>query len=256
MSSYFDSKLLDEYDTIVFGPFIGDLYWEYLRWQSFIRWYTRLYPNKHYEIWTRNTRESLYLGIRANMITLDFTAEKYWDYVPEAYRLKGYPDEVRKDFIESVESLYTDEVLVLHPPYIDRDDFFNPQQMNKELLVSQKALCTINNILNSNPDKIPVVLAPSRNEDSVCERFWKQTYEKIANVGKHIVFIVGEKGIIEPDKKYPDFHIINDFKIIDEFGLSLCAIVSVKQIKGSVNNPYYQISKHIDFVKIVDENTF
>jgi hypothetical protein len=254
MSGYFDSKLLDEYDSIVFGLFFGDLYWEYAKWQSFIRWYIQNHPTKYYEIWTRNNRKNLYSDIKANIMTLNCTIEHLWKYEPEGYKLKGYPEPLKESFIEAIEGLYTDGTLVFNSPYIDRDDFFDPKQMNMNLSFNTHCNQMIKNCCSSSPDKIPIVLAPPREGNSISEKSWQEKYEKIAKVEKYIVFIVGERGIITPVEKYPSFYVLKDWVegCNDNFGLSLCAILNCIFIEGSIKNPFYRISEHLAHINRVE----
>lgn len=257
MASYFDPSMLNDFDFIVFGPFWGDLYWEYAKWQSFIRWYTLLNPDKTYEIWTRKERVELYTDIKATIYKLESTSEVWRDYEPEGYKLKNFPEDRRLEVMKAVDSIYTEDVCVYHPPYVDRADFFNPKQMNMDLFFNNENYRKVNCIVAKSPDKRPITLFPPLKKDSIVEDKWQKAYENIAKVGEYIVFVVGEGNIIKPKEKYLDFYLAED-ETKNPFGFNICAMVNSEALGGVKDNLYLKISKHIKFLKtysIQDKNS-
>ena len=57
---FFDTKSLDKYREILFGPSLMEIGWEIFRWVPYIRWYKKTHPNKKIIAVTREDRLDLY----------------------------------------------------------------------------------------------------------------------------------------------------------------------------------------------------
>lgn len=242
MLDYFNPKLLDEYDHIVFGPFWGDLYWEYVRWQSFIRWYTNLNPDKKYEIWTRNSRKGLYINISAKILRFDYCSGIN-QYESDGYKLKEYPEDMRKEIEQGIEKLYTEDVIILYPPHIDRDDFFNPRQMDLNLYLKCENHLYIQRLINTPENRMSVAICPPK--ESI---MWKRIHKSLVNSDKHTIFLI-EDSVLPIILKYLPHNSYNLNECKDVFGMSLCAMIHSDCICGDESNPYFKIAKELKFLK-------
>lgn len=249
MSSYFDPSLLDEYDHIVFGPFLGDLYWEYAKWQSFIRWYTNLNQDKTYEIWTRGSRINLYSHILARVIRCDVGIDDLVkNYEPVGYTLKGLSPEREVNSREGIEDLYTDEVLVYHPPKIERGDFFNPKHMDLNLFFKYETYKLFQQLKYNMGERTPIAICPP--DGKISGGVWEEIYNRFTDSDKYIVFRIKERNRKETilDNIFPP-NFVNTFNYRDIFGMGLCAILNSNCVLGDESNPYFKIAKKLKFVK-------
>lgn len=239
-------KNLKEAEEIVWGPFLGEIGWELMRWCGFIRNYKKQNPTKKVIVMTRSSRIDLYYNDVDDIlpITID---DDYTTVRPNMYRADFIDPMVPVKLKSIIKHLYPNAYL-FEPPKgkdssnrnyfpADQMDFnFKPQEKNKEI---------IENILLKNKGKIPIVLSPRHRVDmndiktnrNWVKLYWYRLFDILKNSGKYIVFTVGvsptfvdppEDSCFEILEKYNDLN-----NNISQIGLTIEAIKHSKLTVGN-----------------------
>jgi len=213
--------------------------WELTRWSGMIRWFKKHNPDKVICVSTRVDRYDLYY----NAVDFIHTYKIRGDYInvrPNMYRAdyQNKKEEDRK--IKSIKMEYRDFHFVVPPKctvgrgYFDRDkmDFnFTPRSNNKK---------TIDKIISKHKRRIPICISPRHRTDSPKPTrnwpidYWHNLYERLSQLDKHLVFIIGgSASIIKPSIK-GSFVVVDDLVADDvsNIGLTIEAIKSSKLTIG------------------------
>lgn len=240
---FFDSRYLDRYQEILFGPSLMEIGWEIFRWAPFIRWYKKLHPYKKIISVTREERLDLYYGVVDEIVTFKLDGD-YKEYRPNMYRLDFFPEALYNKLVNRYRKLYK-KAYIFEPPNTNNRHFFNPFEMDYLLTPSPTNKKIIDDVLENYKDKIPIVISPRHRIDMKMkhDRNWKKEYwfelfNLLDNTNKYLVFIAGSSpSFIKPDTN-KSFIILEDLSkqnkpYTSNIGITIEAIKASKLTIGN-----------------------
>ena len=201
--------------AILFGPFVGEMYWECGRFAPMLPYYKyKKYKGQDikYIILTREERFDMY-GCYADIFVPLRIEGDYIDKCPNCFRLDGYSIEqyqrVAKNFRRKYEETY--EIVEHVYPNIDKRNYVNKNQYNnKYMIFDYKPRIENYNLVNEylpKNDKPLIIIAPryrkgfKRNWGG-----WQEFYDLIernSSVKDYFnIVICGKKGEYIPDEKH------------------------------------------------------
>jgi len=217
--------------AILFGPFIGELGWEILRFSPLVPYHKKHNPDAKIVVLTRPDRFDLYGEYADILVSLNIDGK----YKADCYRAIGFPMEEYKQLTDRLYNQFSKKFnIITHIfPNISGKNFANKNQYSqkqlkykwKPRLANGEAIK--NYILN---DKQSIVLAP-RFRDGLRRNWphWKELYDLISNhdiYKKYNFIICGKPPDYIPDEKNR-FYDINKIKLnseISTIGLTIEAI--------------------------------
>jgi hypothetical protein len=126
--------------AILFGPFIGELGWEILRFAPMLKYYKQ---NKYnikndikYIILTRQDRFDLY-GKNANIL-LPLNIENDYDkYLPDCFKLLNYPISEYNKIVKLFYNKYKNKYDIINHiyPKLENKQYCNKNQFNKNKMI-------------------------------------------------------------------------------------------------------------------------
>jgi len=210
--------------AILFGPFIGEFFWEVARFSFLVPYYRiKKYPNGKVKIivLTREERFDLYASFSDILVPLKIDGD-YEKYQPNCYRLEGFPveqyEKIARKFYEKYSSKF--QILEHVYPNIRGKKFLDKNQYDRS-----KMLCIFkprprNYFLVEEriPQDKPIVLLAPRYRRGFKRNWngWKDFYDllfKEKQLMKTFNFvIVGKPGEYVPDDK-GRFYDMNDIPL-------------------------------------------
>lgn len=236
-------KRMEKKRAILFGPCIGEFYWEAGRFAPMLPYYRNLYKNEDvtFIIYTRPDRFDLY-GKYADILVPLYIDGDYERFSPNCYRLDNFPYEAYQELAKIFKKTYTERFFIVNHiyPELKGKSFLNKSQFPQKHMIYKYAPRSANyEIVDSkiNADK-PIVLLSSRyrnnNADasSVKRRnwpYWQDLYnlvEKSSYLMDNFTFVlVGRKNEYFPDL-HGRFYDINHFPV-DNIRSSLSGLLLV-----------------------------
>jgi hypothetical protein len=217
--------------AILFGPFIGELGWEILRFSPLVPYHKKHNPDAKIVVLTRPDRFDLYGEYVDILVPLNIDGK----YKADCYRAIGFPMEEYKQLIDRLYNQFSKKFnIITHIfPNISGKNFANKNQYpQKQMKYKWKPRLAngeaIKNYISN--DKQSIVLAP-RFRDGLRRNWphWKELYDLISNhdIYKKYNFIICGKppDYIQDEKNR--FYDINKIKLnseISTIGLTIEAI--------------------------------
>jgi len=190
--------------AILFGPFLGELFWEAFRFSSMLAYYKfKEYKDQDitYIVLTREERFDLY-GRNANILVPLRISGDYVNKFPECFRLINYPEEQYKLLAKKFRDKYEKEYTIIKHIY---PDISKPLFVNKNQYPS---------------DKMIHVYTPRFENYKLVEQYLPQ------ETTKPLVVLAPRfrKGFKRNWKYWPDFYniIASDFKLMNDFNFIIC----------------------------------
>jgi len=252
-------------DAILFGPFIGEFYWEAGRFAPILPYYTnRKYLQKpiKYIIFTREERFDLY-GKRADIFVPLRIEGDYDKYQPECFRLLNFNEKYYYQLAEMFKNKYAKQYNILEHvfPSIDKGRYCNKNQYDGRNYIFDFAPRTENYELVEkflpNNLKKNVIISPRyrvgfrRNWGK-----WDKLYALISNdsfmMNNFNFIICGKPGEYIPDEK-KRFYDMNDIQLGSNSSLSgiLLAIMekSVLTVSSQSAIPNISLLKGVEVLE-------
>jgi len=208
-------NILNKYDKIVFGPFIGEFGWEIMRWSGFVKWYKNSNSNKSIVAATRTTSKDLYYDYVDDIFTFNIQ-DDYIKCKPDMYGNHNFHNDRYQLIINNIKSKFPDYYIV-EPKigkgcrnYISKSNMifdFSPHIDNKKI---------VSNIISSHLNKKVLVISSRFRKDSGIIRNWSEDnwlklFNMINNKNEYLVFITGVgNSYIKAPKNYKSFINIED----------------------------------------------
>lgn len=240
--------ILQNYRKIIFGPFVGEITWELLRWCSYVKRYTRENPHKEITISTRKHNVDLYstaTRVKCDTFDVDHGYDSKYS-VPD-----GYDNVPLRPFVENeidrLQKRYKDYV-VINPTtmgnkwkkFLTDDVSYANQHMFLPGINNQYV---INGILENHRLKRIITLFPRHRkhtaEGNWGEQNWINFVNRLTKTDKYFCFIAGlpgtivENGIINHNIAFLYHHIIEENVSLS--GLTIEAVRNSKVCVGSQN---------------------
>ncbi len=220
-------------EAVLFGPFVGEMYWECGRFAPILPFYRKRKYRKRdikYIILTREDRFDMY-GKWANILIPLKIPGDYDSLRPNCFRLNGMTEEQYADLVSKFRVKYSERFNIIEHVFPDvrkgrydnkfqyrnvYDYDYRPRDKNYEL---------VNNFLPDN-GKLNVVLAP-RSRDGFKRNwpYWKTFYDILSNdkiFNSYNFIICGKTGEYIPDEKNRFYDMNN---IVLEEGASLIGLL-------------------------------
>lgn len=217
--------------AILFGPFIGELGWEILRFSPLVPYHKKHNPDAKIIVLTRPDRFDLYGELADVLVPLKIDDK----YKADCFRAIGFPMEDYKQLINRLYTQFSKKFNVITHifPNISGKNFANKNQYpQKQLKYKWKPRIAnseaIKNYISN--DKPSIVLAP-RFREGVRRNwpYWKELYDLIYSQDiyqKYNFIICGKSPDYIPDEKNR-FYDINKIELngdISTIGLTIEAI--------------------------------
>ncbi len=155
-------------DAILFGPFVGELWWEIFRFAAMLPFYKlSKYKDKDikYIVYTRPDRFDIYGAFADILVPLEIKDEKD-KYYSDCYKLRKFPDSEYYNLAEDFNKYYKTKYNILEHvfPDISRKRFLAKNQFNtKHMIFKVKPrkdnIKIVNKIISNNK---PIILLASR----------------------------------------------------------------------------------------------
>ena len=228
-------------NAVLFGPFIGEFYWECGRFAPMLPFYkTKKYKkeNPKFIIFTREERFDLYGKNADILVPLKITGD-YNQFQPECFRLTYYSIDDYHNLVKKFFNKYKEKYNILEHvfPNIKKPHFVNKNQYSKHNMIFKyeprsENYDLVNRYLPT--DKKPlVVIAPRfRNGFKRNWKNWKEFYDLLYNDKKlydNFNFIIcGKRGEYVPDDK-SRFLDINDIPLSNNSSLAGILLVIMER---------------------------
>lgn len=211
--------------AILFGPCIGELYWEVARFAMILPYYKQQkYKNQQikYIVLTREERFDLY-GKNANILVPLRISGDYSKYQPNCYRLDGFPISDYKSIASKFYTNYLKEYSIIEHIYpdISKKQFLNKNQFDQKKMIfdfkPRKENYRLVDEYLSNNSKPIVILAP-RYRKGFARNWhkWPQFYDLLFQdkqlMNEYTFVLCGKPGEYIPDKKHR-FYDMNDISL-------------------------------------------
>jgi hypothetical protein len=216
--------------AILFGPFVGELYWEIGRFAPMLPFYKfKKYKNQNikYIILTRKERFDLY-GENADILVSLKIEGDYQNKNPNCFRLDGFNISKYSKLVNQFKKQYSNKYNIIEHIYpdISKKQFINKNQFNRKNMLFQYKprndnYILVNKFINNN--KPNVILSPryrkgfKRNWNK-----WPEFYNTLSNneelMNNFNFIITGKPGEYIPDKKNR-FYDMNNININDNSSL-------------------------------------
>ena len=216
--------------AILFGPFVGELYWECGRFAPILPFYKlNRYKGKNYKYIaiTREDRFDLYGQYADILVPLRIDGD-YITKHPNCFRLNGLKEHQYRTLAEKIRKKYSKRYNIVEHIYPDVSNrgYVNKNQFsqNRMLFRYKPRKDNYDLIQKYMPrDKPYVILAP-RYRDGFMRNWnrWPEFYDKLASEKKLLkefnFIICGKKGEYIPDEKHR-FYDMNDIQLTEHASL-------------------------------------
>ena len=222
--------------AILFGPVIGELFWEFARFSPMLPYYYKKYhkQNVKFIIMTRPDRFDMY-GQYADILVplrIDGDGTKY---KADCFRLMKYSNEEYKKLIKRFNKQYKKRFQILEHiyPKLENKGYAKKQQFPKNKMKFRwKPRIENEQVLNSYiPNDKPLIVLASRYRKGLRRNwpYWNQLYDLIYNsklMNKYNFVICGKEPDYIPDKekRFYDINNIKSTKGISTIGLTIESI--------------------------------
>jgi hypothetical protein len=217
-------------EAVLFGPFVGELYWECGRFAPMLPYYKlNKYKGKEYKyiVMTREDRFDLYGKYADILIPLRIDGD-YITKHPNCFRLNGFKEYQYHKLIKKVEQKYSQRYRIVEHVYpdISKSGYVNKYQFSQKRMMFRYRPRDKNYDLVREympKDKPYVILAP-RYRDGFKRNWnrWPQFYDKLASdeelLSEFNFIICGKKEEYVPDEKHR-FYDMNDIELIQNTSL-------------------------------------
>ena len=210
--------------AILFGPFVGELYWECGRFAPMLPFYKFLkYKNQHikYIILTREERFDLY-GKNADILIPLRIDGDYDERQPNCFRLNNFPRNEYHHIAKKFKDTYSEKYDIVEHiyPEVTKKQYVNKKQFNQSDMIFKFKPRNKNIILVENyiPSNKPIVILAPRFRKGFKRNWkrWPEFYDKLANdkvlMDNYNFIICGKKGEYIPDEK-KRFYDMNDIQL-------------------------------------------
>jgi hypothetical protein len=201
-------------NAVLFGPFVGEMYWECGRFASMLPYYkTKKYlkQNPQFIILTRPDRFDLYGKNADILVPLNIDGD-YEKFQPNCFRLDNYPEieyaQLKKLFFDKYTTRYN--ILEHVVPDVSKARYANKNQFIKNNMIFKyepriENYELVNSFLPKNPKKIVLISPRYRSGFKRNWGHWVEFYDKLARdtkLNSMCTFIIcGKKGEYIPDPK-------------------------------------------------------
>ena len=238
---FFDTKSLEHYKEILFGPSLMEIGWEIFRWAPYVRWYKKTHPKTKVIVVTREGRLDLYFGAADEITTFKIDGD-YSKYRPNMYRLDFFPKELHNKLVNRYKKLYP-KAYIFKPPDTNNRLFFSPFSMDYDLTPNPDNKNLINTIIKENIDKTPIVVSPRHRIDMRIKgdrnwkiKYWHELFKLLKDSGKYLVFIAGSTPSYVRPKKDNCFIILEDVSHTSRVSNIGVTIEAIKTSKLTIGN--------------------
>lgn len=218
-------------DAVLFGPFLGEMYWECGRFASMLPYYrTKKYIKQKpkFIVLTRPDRFDLY-GKNADILVPLNVEGDYDKYFPNCFRLEKYPDTDYTNIIKTFYDKYKERYNILEHvhPNITKAQYANKNQYSMKYMMfnyepRKENYDLVDSYLPKDGKKIVIISPRFRKGFKRNWRNWQAFYDRLSKdstLCKAFTFVIcGKKGEYIPDSKNR-FCDINDIKIGDKSSL-------------------------------------
>lgn len=232
---------LDNYNEILFGPFLGELGWETTRWAGFVRWYKSQNPQKKIIVATRADRVDLYTNCVDHIHSLNLGHNDYNKYRPNMYRLDFFPKEQKDKLIQNLSVKYPN-AFIFEPPNTNNRSVFDIETMDLNFQPRKDNEIIIQRILQKNKNKYPIVISSRHRIDMTDAKrvrnwkleYWNELYTRLSNSNEYIVFVTGKSpSYVIPDKTLKNIYCLESFLSNQFINISLIGL-TISAIKNSL----------------------
>jgi len=228
---------MDKPCAILFGPFVGELYWEAGRFATMLPFWKNYYKNKKnvkFIVLTREDRFDLYGKYADVLVPLRIPGD-YEGKMPECFRLQGLKlgpyEKIAADFKNKYQKKYT-ILKHIYPnikkPHFQEKNQFSRKQMIFNFAPRKKNYELVDKYLPNGGKPIVVLGSRYRNGFKRNWKHWKKFYDllsKRTNLLNDFNFVIcGKEGEYVPDEKNRFFD-MNTIPL--EKGASLVGILMV-----------------------------
>jgi hypothetical protein len=186
------------YDTYIFGPFIGELGWELFRWSGYVKWFKHKHKNAKNIVSTRKSRKDIYHGYCDEMLLFDIDGD-YSIFTPNMYRLDN--DTLDNDTYvlkRLQDDLAQYDAKIIHPPYGSHDKHIYDNHNLMEFKTIEHTKEYIESLIE--PKRIPIMISPRHRTDLKTNNprnwnveYWEEFFNKLSNYDKLQIIIAGDK---------------------------------------------------------------
>jgi hypothetical protein len=207
-------------NSILFGPFVGELGWELFRWSGFIRWLKNKYPTKEIIVLTRKGREDLYYNIANKIYSFSIEGD-YKKYQPNMYRLDKFSEREYNILLHTYTKNHPGSLVVETPLKSNNRNFFKIQIQNYNFSTHPDNKSLINKIIEKHgKNKIIISLSPRERTDITSGKvhnrnwypgYWKSLMDMINSSNKFLGFIHGSSPtFIRPNVNSSNLFVLED----------------------------------------------
>ena len=188
---------LEKKDEIIFGPFLGELGWEIMRWSAFVRMFAKKHPKKRIIVSTRYDRRDLYHGV-TNEFDLFNIENDYSSFAPNCYASTPIiSQDLFNTMTEDLKAKYPKAYMFEPYAYTCKRDIFDFSYMDFDFQEKDNNRIIIEQILKTHSKgKIPIVLCSRNRIDMQFRNWgahnWKTLCDMIQNQDKYFVFVSGK----------------------------------------------------------------
>lgn len=203
-----------KYNTIIFGPMIGELGWTIIRWAPFTRWSKQNHPEKKVIACDYIDRYDLYYGLVDDFFSTEI--KHLHKYMQNCYHLDNLPEQIYQKEINRIREHYPKAYIFEPRQFSCGDKYIIPwYMMNHNFTPRIKNKQVINKIVQNNNKKI-LNIAPRHRIDLSLRNWgrdkWLKLFELLHKVNKYFIFISGKSpSIIRPPKEYDNFICLEDY---------------------------------------------
>lgn len=228
-------------NKIIFGPFLGELGWEIMRWSGFVRKYKKDNPEKQILVATRESSFDLYYGIFSSTEILCYKIEEdYGKYSPNCYGGKGLDQAELLNYKNKLQSRYPDYYIFSPFEFGCNKRLVSFNDMDFNYSPVEDNVTQIESVIKKHPKKIPIAFASRDRQDMSSRNWgkgrWLSLMKELNGTDRYLIFNLGKSpGYV----KAPDImrNVINVEDIGNEYtsniGLSIEAIKFSKMTIGS-----------------------
>ena len=247
-----DLNRLLEYDKIVFGPFIGEIEWEFLYWCGFIRWLKINHPNKHVVVSTRDICYDLYSNcLDDEDIELFSIVDDFIEYPPKGNDSPELTEHIYEELFYGLKNKYPEHFFIEPRDYKQITEISQKNCMNLDFRVSHTNTQIIDILLSSNLKKIPICIntyKPKHPYKDWGGHQWRYLIEALDGCDEYLCFVIGSPNTyykIENTRNTYYLELYKDMIGNSLIGLYIDAIRESKVFVG-VKNEYIEMAQLLE----------
>jgi hypothetical protein len=238
---------------IIFGPFVGELGWEIMRWSGFIRRYKKINQELDIVIATRKDRYDLYSDLFDKFELFDLELDNVKTQ-QNCYFNMHLPNIMKQELLSKIRKNYPGYKIILPDEFGCRKNIFDFSEMDFQYCPSGRNSEIFKILSYRNTKKLPSICITSRIRfypsidrgkinacrrnwgGPKCEEYWNKLFELIELDGKIFAYVLGvSPTYCKAPNTYSNMINIEDF-IEDEtsnIGLTIEAIKNCDMTVGS-----------------------